>query len=267
VQRREVAAALTAQDRHGRHLRKLRAEALGGFGAKPRCGQHKLSKKQVRLLKSQLAKALLMQQLRLLPKPTSTDIVFRAFAKPSKQWQGPQHRSASQITKGKVRQAVDSTAASDRAQRVMQRLVMGLELLAAAASTDVNSTDSDSTDTDISDADIAPDAAPAQQQRAQQPQWKVALDISYDAFMARAASPGVLLQVLQHHVHWLSAAQCSLAYLRLSQLCKARPTRDLQPPTCTGGPCGSRLVEIQIPSLPGSLKQQRQCPCARLYML
>jgi hypothetical protein len=41
---------------------------------------------------------------------------------------------------------------------------------------------------------------------------------------------------------------------RPPKCCKARPTRDLQPPT--GGPCGSRLVEMQIPSLPTGMQLQ-----------
>lgn len=43
--------------------------------------------------------------------------------------------------------------------------------------------------------------------------------ISFD-FLHRAASPGVLLQALQHHMGDLNAMQCSLAYARLAELCR-----------------------------------------------
>jgi hypothetical protein len=303
VQRRRVAVFLTARGRHGRNLLKLRAQALVALRAKGRSGQQKLSNKQVRQLKSQLAKALLMQQLRLLQKPTSTE------AKPSKLWQGPQHRSVAQIIADKVRQVSDSTAASYRApkgdaavctgaQGVMQRLAQGLKVLAATTSTDADCTVTDTSDADGTDTDgfaaaafaadtlylfeeefqlpsfiplgVTPDssrntqaaaaaAAAAgadtasadattakQQQTPQRYQHKVVM--SLDAFLPRAASPGVLLQVLQHYE--LSAGQCSLAYLRLSQLCRTNPALLQHPSTVRL----LQLLRVELPRLPNSCR-------------
>jgi hypothetical protein len=194
-------------------VRELGKQALGALIARTvEPVEHTLSDEQVRRLKSQLAKALLMQQLRLLQKPTSTEA--QRSLRQQRLWQGPRHRSPAQIIRDNAGEASGSATAARDHEDTCQR-----------DSTDTDNTGTDSTGTDSTDA-VCTDALAApveQQQEAQHQRWQLNLDTSFDAFLARAASPGVLLQVLRHHADMLSAAQCSLTYLRIAQLCRASP--------------------------------------------
>jgi len=57
--------------------------------------------------------------------------------------------------------------------------------------------------------------------------WQSSSSISPE-FLSRAASPGVLLQVLQHHAYDLTATQCCVAYARLAELCSSSSSSSTQ---------------------------------------